>query len=366
MSSSGKAGAPQPPAYPIKLSTKSSASMVANNLTVSKHHLAYSHGNKAILIEHEHNGLLGDGKLRVSRIPVKSADVGDLITQVKYCRFSFGTALVMTSQHGFVHMYDEAGLKLLNYFQLPKPEDSSQPTRRMHGIASDGVSRLIVGSSTGELYVFTAQQGQISLDRTLSSVHKTPVYCISTSADFVSEGVGGDEGGGAAEGEGEAKSNVFCSVDDEGQVAVWDLATLECKHVFRDKNKQPAYTLAVFGNWCIVGTSTGHVRFYNLAKNFLQMEVAAHSRLISAMDIDAAKRTLVTASEDTWVNVFRLPSKASPKIESLLSKRVPSCILTGVALCGKDKSLIGMTAYDTRYLRVMPLDGGGLTSFNPK
>jgi len=137
----------------------------------------------------------------------------------------------------------------------------------------------------------------------------------------------------------------------------------------------------------------------------LQVEIAAHARSISAIDIHPTLpmvcllppirlvirlRQVAACSEDTFLSVWSLPTSSNSQVCSLpslgfsqpLSVQVKNLslvstntsLLTGVRFCGKDRSLIAVrsdlvsrsaanrriclhSAYDSRFIAVVPAPG---------
>jgi len=96
----------------------------------------------------------------------------------------------------------------------------------------------------------------------------------------------------------------------------------------------------------------GHIRIFHAIKNYLMVEIAAHSRWINAIQIHPDKPILACCAEDTHVTVWTLPTDKHPQVSSLLVQSPAPALLTGLRFASGDT--IAVTAYDSRFVFSLP------------
>lgn len=103
-------------------------------------------------------------------------------------------------------------------------------------------------------------------------------------------------------------------------------------------------------NWLVVGYLTGKLRFYQKDTFRLHSEVAAHSRAITALDVN--EHCIVSVAEDTFMNVWELSSAkaGAAKVKLVSSQLIPNDVLVGVTFAG-GRSVI-TASYDTNHLKL--------------
>eukprot|EP00657_Telonema_sp_P-1_P008421 TRINITY_DN29565_c0_g1_i1.p1 TRINITY_DN29565_c0_g1~~TRINITY_DN29565_c0_g1_i1.p1 ORF type:complete len:151 (+),score=41.00 TRINITY_DN29565_c0_g1_i1:95-547(+) len=101
----------------------------------------------------------------------------------------------------------------------------------------------------------------------------------------------------------------------------------------------------------LTGHPTGCIRVLNRETGIVVVEIGGHSRVINALDVHPTKDMFVTVSEDTYVNVWSLPSETNhQEIGLLLNAQIDSQQLCGVQFCCADQSSIMVSAYDSTQL----------------
>ncbi len=84
----------------------------------------------------------------------------------------------------------------------------------------------------------------------------------------------------------------------------------------------------------------------------VRVQIAAHLRWITAMDMHPSHDMVATVAEDATLAVWQLPSASSPKVQCLLSTCWMHASLTGVSFCGTGSNDVAVVAMDLEELRV--------------
>lgn len=103
----------------------------------------------------------------------------------------------------------------------------------------------------------------------------------------------------------------------------------------------------------VSGDITGKLRVYGPQEFPLIVEVAAHSRAITALD--SRDDLIVSVSEDTFMNVWVLSNgggKMGARVKLASSQQVPNDLLVGVAFATSSGKNLFTVAYDTSHLKL--------------
>jgi WD40 repeat protein len=298
---------------------KASASQFPNNFTSNANYVAYAHRNEVHLVKNDNSTLEQE---RASSIIAAYAEKGT-ISQARFCKFSFGDALVIVSQTGSVCVFDESGQKLLASHKLA---NKTPKENHLRGIASDGKGALYIGCGTSEVLVFDVTAKKMALSKKFEG-HVEPVADIAFSGGNVVSG------------------------DEHGNVIIWDGNGSKLAE-FAGKG-HPVTSVVAGHGYAVAGYSTGHIRMFDLAKKTLHVEVAAHTRMVSALCIHPTKPIVGTSSEDTFVSIWSLPSGATAGVANVLQISPAPFLITGVQFIGNNSSLLASTAYDSRYVSMV-------------
>lgn len=204
---------------------------------------------------------------------------------------------------------------------------------RYCSLIDNGLFQL--GTSQGKCFVVgkersskSASPHEFDLLETLSD-HKDPICCIDSSKDGLLAAVS------------DASGTILVRHPDEN---------FEIMHRIMG-NEYPATSLRFTADkWLVVGYLTGKLRFYHKDNFRLHSEVAAHSRAITALDVN--EHCIVSVAEDTFMNVWELTTAktGTPRVKLVSSQPIPNDMLVGVAFAG-DKSVI-TASYDTNHLKL--------------
>jgi WD40 repeat protein len=309
-----------------KLKCKASASLLPNNLTVSKSFIAYAHSrvdqSEIHIIKNTDSALSASrpmtGSIAKLQMPRKTNSTNG-IAALRYIHIEDQEMLVVLLCDRSLLLYDAASYKFVASGDT-KSDDVS-------GIASDG-TRLFVGTAGG-VQVF---------DKALRKQQNLTTASGGAICDL------------------DCSNGTLAAGDENGTVTVWTGNNGEYQHTqtFETKAQSAVTCLRVSKDGMIVvGYASGHIRLYDNKRIFL--EVAAHTRAVTALSLEPKAHTqFVTVSEDTHLNVWSLMAPDSTqKLRLLLSERINQSLLTGVTYCGNTSSLIAITSFDSRFLSVV-------------
>ncbi len=249
-----------------------------------------------------------------------------------------GDVLLAVTNVSGVQVWKAEGSKMLFWHPLVEGSGASFMRGACVCRGGSGALAMITGTSTGELYWY-------------------PKAASSSSVFAFSEGfgAGGDWHRGAVMDIAAAASSagVFASCDEAGTVLVWASSGKAVPTVtFRaDHPGCAATSVRVSGDSVCVAFSTGHIRLFSLSTRSLSVEVCAHSRWINALDVNP-QGLLASAAEDTFVNVWRLPSAPGAQDFSLVaSHSIPDRLLFGVAF--NERNEIAAIPYDSEAIAIL-------------
>ncbi|XP_032099284.1 WD repeat-containing protein 54 isoform X2 [Sapajus apella] len=301
---------------------RGSAAALCNNLSVLQlparnlTHFGVVHGPSAQLLSAAPEGVpLAQRQLHAK----EGAGVSPpLITQVHWCVLPFRVLLVLTSHRG-IQMYESDGSTMVYWHAL----DSGDATP---------------GTWSGRVLVFDipAKGPNIVLSEELAG-HQTPITDIATEP---------------AQGQDCVADMV--TADDSGLLCVW--------------RSGPEFTLLTripgFGVPCpsvqlwqgiiAAGYGNGQVHLYEATTGNLHVQINAHARAISALDLAPEAGKLLSAAEDTFVHIWKLsrsPESSYIEVEHCHGECVSDTQVCGARFCDSSGSSFAVTGYDLAEIR---------------
>ena len=342
-----------------EVSLQGSPSCSWNNLDSTGYRLAWVHGDTVVAWEPEGGAVSG---CKEGKSTVLSDFDGHIVSGLRCCLVGGVWMVIVTGTHG-VRAYDDAsGVSVLD-FALPGDEavKSRSPEAGclsgvahcvIQGGAEGGAGKadetVVVGSSTGRLYVFQWDSEKCVLEPKVTVEDcSESVYCLSTEVDSC---------------RGKSSGNMLVGGTATGKVYVWDVKGAEAfvllAEIFPGTGREyPAVAARVMkgGANFVVGFSDGLVSIYSTAGYTKVAHVQACSRYLSALDYLPALEHLVVASEDSTVNVLDLSQLSHLKVGLVYSQVWDNRMCTGVTYTGTDLSTLAVAAYDTDVLRMVPV-----------
>ncbi|XP_078265048.1 WD repeat-containing protein 54 [Rhinoraja longicauda] len=315
---------------------KSSASALYNNLSVlpiphkKLTYFAAIHGSLVNLVSTSTDGL----NLSHRQLQSKEGGSGQgssLIMQASWCVLPSRTLLVLASQKG-IQMYEPDGSIMVYWHAMDTPEAQTEAVFA-RGIAATGGHYITVGSSTGSILVFNipAKGTNITVCEVLEE-HRDPITEIAS--DCAGE-----------------KSCVadLVTADDSGLLCAW-----KSGDDFTLLHKIPSYgvscsSVRMWAGVIVAGFGSGQIQMYDAESGALQVDVNAHARWISSLDIAPATGKLVSGAEDSLVSVWTLsrsPETNDIEVQHLHTECVTDILICGARFCDPEGSSFAVSGYD--------------------
>eukprot|EP01041_Mallomonas_annulata_P006345 gene6345-12830_t len=297
---------------PVPLS--GSPSHQPNNLSSSEQidMIAYIRFSEVIM-----TSLSGSSK----KIPISSRCH---IYQASFVTIHDVSFLVLASSLG-VQVWTIDGLEMKFFFALSALVDSEEDGHFMRGIAHINKGYVCVGCSTGNVLVLNAPSADGENIEMLHNLDasRSPITAIAAS------------------------ETLLVCANEAGEVIGFSVAeAFEVMCKFPGAHF-PCTSVCTREDTIIAAYSTGHIRLFRASISELAIEVAAHSRCITALAIDPSLNVLASVSEDQYLHVWHFPtfvSRENCDMDLLFTEKIDNRLLTGVAFLNNGK--IGVTAYD--------------------
>ncbi|XP_075413031.1 WD repeat-containing protein 54 [Tenrec ecaudatus] len=253
------------------------------------------------------------------------------ITQVHWCTLPFRVLVVLTSFKG-IQMYEADGSVMVYWHALNSGEASPAPAMFARGIAASG-QFICVGTWSGRVLVFDipVKGPNIVLCEELTG-HQTPITDIATEAAEAQDCVAD-----------------MVTADDSGLLCVWRSGP-----EFKLLTSIPGFgvpcpSVRLWQGIVAAGYSNGKVHLYEASTGSLHVQISAHARAISALDLAPQVGKLLSAAEDTFVHLWKLSrntESGSIEVEHCHGECVPDTQVCGARFCDPAGSSFAVTGYD--------------------
>ncbi|XP_057620287.1 WD repeat-containing protein 54 isoform X1 [Chionomys nivalis] len=338
---------------------RGSAAALSNNLSVLQlpardlTHFGVVHGPSAQILSAASEGVpLAQRQLQVK---VGVGVSPPLITQVHWCVLPFRVLLVLTS-HRRIQMYESDGSVMVYWHALDSGDASSAQAMFARGIAAS-VHFICVGTWSGRVLVFDipAKGPNIVLNEELVG-HQTAITDIATER---------------AQGQKQRGRHGFPSplaldpgphrlspqdgvadmvtADDSGVLCVWRSGT-----VFTLLTRIPGFgvpcpSVQLWQGIVAAGYGDGQVRLYDATTGALHVQISAHARTVTALDLAPEVGKLLSAAEDTFVHIWKLSRNAesgSIEVEHCHGECIADTQVCGARFCDPSGSSFAVTGYE--------------------
>ncbi|XP_021510401.1 WD repeat-containing protein 54 isoform X1 [Meriones unguiculatus] len=317
------------------LPLRGSAAALSNNLSVLQlpahdlTHFGVVHGPSAQILSAAAEAVpLAQRQLQVK----EGAGVSPpLITQVHWCVLPFRVLLVLTSHRG-IQMYESDGSVMVYWHALDSGDASSVQAMFARGISACA-HFICVGTWSGRVLVFDipAKGPNIVLNEELAG-HQTSVTDIATEHAQGPDGVAD-----------------MVTADDSGVLCVWR-SGLEFTLLTRIPGfGVPCPSVQLWQGIVAAGYGNGQVRLYEATTGTLHVQISAHARSISALDLAPEVGKLLSAAEDTFVHIWKLnrsPETDSVEVDHCHGEYVADTQVCGARFCDPSGSSFAVTGYD--------------------
>uniref|UniRef100_A0A8C5SFZ5 WD repeat domain 54 n=1 Tax=Laticauda laticaudata TaxID=8630 RepID=A0A8C5SFZ5_LATLA len=255
-----------------------------------------------------------------------------IVTQAAWCALPSRTLLVLASWKG-IQMYEPDGSAMVYWHALDGMESAAGMLLFSRGIAGTGLHFVCVGTSTGSVLVFDvpAKGTNITLSEVLEQ-HSSPITDIGAELCEQPEG--------AAD---------LVTADDSGALCVWGSG-----ETFRLITKIPASdctcsSVKLWNGVIAAGYGNGQIRLYEAAHGTLRAQVSAHARWIYALDLAPLSGKLLSAAEDSFVQVWGLSYNAdtdSLEITHCHTECVTDTQICGARFCNPEGTAFAITGFE--------------------
>ncbi|XP_042322921.1 WD repeat-containing protein 54 [Sceloporus undulatus] len=266
-----------------------------------------------------------------------------LITQAAWCILPSRILLVLTSRKG-IQMYEPDGSVMVYWHALEGMETSSPGKAAFaRGIAATGQRFVCVGTSSGAVLIFDvpAKGTNVTLSEVLEK-HASSITDIGAELCEQLEGapdlVTADDSGGLC---------VWCSGEKFKLLTQISASDCSCSSV------------KLWNGVIAAGYGNGQIRLFQAATGALRAEVSAHARWIYALDLAPLSGKLLSAGEDSYVQVWRVshnPDTETIEIEHCHGECVTDTLLCGARFCNPEGSAFAVTGFELneiiRYIQV--------------
>ncbi|XP_060635472.2 WD repeat-containing protein 54 [Anolis sagrei] len=330
------------------IALKESSLALYNNLSVlpvpgkQVTYFASVHGTSVTMASASDDGL----SISHRQLMAKEGGLGlgtSLITQALWCSLPSRVLLVLTSRKG-IQMYESDGSVMVYWHALEGMESSSPGMAAFaRGIAATGKHFICIGTSSGAVLVFDVPSKGTNI--TLSEVLKKHASAITDVGAELCE-----------QPEGSAD---LVTADDSGALCVWCSGEKFRLVTQIPASEYPCSSVKLWNGIIAAGYGNGQIRLYEAASGTLRAEVSAHARWINALDLAPLSGKLLSAAEDSFVQVWRLsrnPDTEAVEIEHCHGECVTDSLLCGARFCNPEGSVFAVTGFELseiiRYVQV--------------
>jgi hypothetical protein len=157
------------------------------------------------------------------------------------------------------------------------------------------------------------------------------------------------------------KFNLVFVGDVQGFLYLYQLDTLKdvkfLKTIDLNNQNNPITAMSVYENdnvcYLFTGDSLGKVRIYDALTYTLSIEIAAHFRLITSIDVSVKLNRFITTSEDTFLNVWKINPDNGLALTLAKSYNSNDKMILGGKIIEKDKFNVMVTQYDCHEVSVL-------------
>lgn len=291
-------------------------SLLHNNLTCS------SSGWSACI----HNSVnSGSGKLLLSKLggPIKDGPEVSQGMSIRFIELSLGPVLVVCSTNG-TQIYNEDASGLHFYVPISDQVTDGDTLKHHQGACLvPELQHIVIGTSKGSLALVAASPSFMQLQES------EPCSAASGVADVCYS----------------ALTNQVVSAHSNGELRVW---TVNATGPYANQTVLPPMgqapvRVSSMGARLLVAYGPGTLCLLDGVTYEVQVELTAHARWVTAVDVHEDLGLVATVGEDTVLNVWQVDA-SNGRIGLQHSSVVTDKLLTGAAMHGSE---VLVTAYDS-------------------
>jgi len=248
------------------------------------------------------------------------------VTSIRYLTFEFGTILCVHTVTG-TQVYSEDGTTMLFFSDLvDNSSDAGMLKYHNSSCVVPSVQHIVIGTSKGSLALVQCT----GLDQFTPLAESFPSAPTTGVADLCFS----------------QACNSVVSATTTGDLLWWTISPsgpYTMSGAVAGAGETPVRVHSL-GPRLVVALSSGSIRLFDAISRELQIEIAAHARSLTAVDVLEASGFFATVGEDTVLNVWQM---VGDNVLLASSSVVIDKLLTGVAFQGGGCAVV---AYDSEDL----------------
>lgn len=284
-------------------------------------------------------GKMTGGKLMLHSIASGAGKEGPeglaQVTSVRYLDLAIGTVLCVSSTNG-TSIYNEDASSLILFVPMdavPVAVNDSDVLKHHQGACVvPMLQHIVIGTSKGTLMVVqAAQESFVALPESVPSgeVSEVADVCFATA------------------------SNHVVTAHNSGELRLWSAAEIPYVNTsIVPPTREAPVRIASLGARLLVAYGPGTICLYDVVSWQLQVEITAHARWITAVEVREDTGQIASVGEDTVLNVWEVAPTGQVSLQH--SSIVADKLLTGVAFAAFGMAI---TAYDSETLFIVPIAG---------
>lgn len=277
---------------------------------------------------------------------LKSED-GQEVTSLSYVKTQNQWKLVLTFNTG-CKVYSEDGKRLLTFIKVPEKDQKffKDPSVQnyFYGISAaltkDEKEIVCVGNSLGEVYfIENVKDNTYSNSVGLSLKNGAAISHLTNSIS----------------------NNLLFIGDTQGFVYFYQLETTKsgkfAKTIDLNNQNNPVTSMCVYeaGSSCylFVGDLLGKIRVYDVMTSNLVIDIGAHFRTITSLDVNMKLNRFISTSEDTYLNVWKVNIDNGLNLVLMKSYNSDDKIIMGGKITEKPKFNVMIAQYECDEISVL-------------
>lgn len=250
-------------------------------------------------------------------------------------------------------MYSENGSRLLTYIQVPESNSKfygeSGFDNYFMGITSLVMKKsnevICVGNSLGEVHVIDNTKGDyFSNSVAVKLKGETAISCLASSKSY---------------------SLLFVG-DVLGYVHMFQFETVKdyklLKSIDLENGSNPVNAMAMIEKsdasvdpLLVTGDFIGKIKVFNALTYSCMIEINAHARVVTALDTSNEDLAILSASEDTYLHVWKLniEKNQKAKVDLVESYNCDDQMIVGAVISSTKPFDVAFLAYDSETIRLL-------------
>lgn len=330
----------------VKIPFKLTPSFIGSNITCSDSYFCFANNtdNQLCTIFQINQEIVPYPK--TDEYFMKSED-GQEITDLKYVNTEGSWKLVLTFNNG-CKIWSEDGKRLLTFMKVSDNHSKffkdSSVQNYFQGVTSIKANNekeyICAGNSLGEVYFFEANKESLySNNIGITLKNEAIISTLGSASNF----------------------NLLFVGDTQGFVYIYQVETAKeskfMKTIDLNNLNNPITSMAVYETssncYLFTGDILGKIRVHDALSYNLMIEIAAHFRAVTSLDISVKLNRLITTSEDTFLNVWKVNADNGLTLTLAKSYNSNDKMILGGRILLKDKFNVVITQYDCHEISVL-------------